>query len=187
MGKGIGRIFFLIIIVAKGPTVYQLPCLSALSQLGKSNINFAASLWGGVSYEVHFTDKLKLREVVIYSLWWSEWNVPHSLRHLNLWSPAVGTVWGGVGDMVLLDQVCHCRRALKFSDLPPPSCLFSLLPVRGSGREPSVPSVQLQPHCLLPVGMLSLSSRPLTLRDCKSWIHPSFHSARRLYHRNRKP
>lgn len=40
-----------------------------------------------------------------YHLWWFESDVPHSLGHLNTQSPIGGAVWGGLGSVVLLEEV----------------------------------------------------------------------------------
>jgi hypothetical protein len=34
-------------------------------------------------------------------------NVGHRLGYLNSWSPADGTVWRELGDMVLLGKACY--------------------------------------------------------------------------------
>lgn len=37
------------------------------------------------------------------------------LIHSNTWLPVSGIAWEGVGDVVLLKEVCHWRQALGFS------------------------------------------------------------------------
>ena len=33
--------------------------------------------------------------------------VPHRLKHLNDWLSVGGAVWEGLGDVALLEEVCH--------------------------------------------------------------------------------
>lgn len=39
--------------------------------------------------------------IVIYILWSFEQDVPHSLRHMDIWSPDNGPVWEGSGGVAL--------------------------------------------------------------------------------------
>ena len=34
-------------------------------------------------------------------------NSLHSIMHLSVWFPVGGTVWEGLGGVVLLEEVCH--------------------------------------------------------------------------------
>lgn len=45
---------------------------------------------------------------------WFEWNVSHIFRHLNMWSPAAGAIWGGLGGVVLMEDINHWGRTLRF-------------------------------------------------------------------------
>lgn len=38
---------------------------------------------------------------------WLKWNVSHSLWYLHAWSPVGGPIWGGLGGVAFLEEVCH--------------------------------------------------------------------------------
>lgn len=44
-------------------------------------------------------------------------NGPHSLTDLNFWTPLDRDVWEGLGDVTLLEGVCHWEWILKFKKL----------------------------------------------------------------------
>lgn len=41
-------------------------------------------------------------------------NSSHGLIYFSTWSPFAGTVWGELGDVVLLGKVCNCEWTLRF-------------------------------------------------------------------------
>lgn len=54
--------------------------------------------------------------------------VSHRLRCLNTWSLVCSVVWGGFGDVGLLEEACHCGRALQaYSLCLLPFCSLSAL------------------------------------------------------------
>lgn len=68
------------------------------------------------------------------------WNVPHSLRHLNTWSPVGGAVCGG-----FWDQPCwrtSLGSGLETESLTP--CQISLLPTQGWRCELSASCCQVR-------------------------------------------
>lgn len=42
----------------------------------------------------------------------NEMTVPCRLRHLNTWSQVSGSIWGVLGNVSLLGELCYCRRTL---------------------------------------------------------------------------
>lgn len=55
-------------------------------------------------------------------------SVSHRFRCLNTWSPVVGAIYKGPGDVALLEEVCHWRQALRdygIATLPVSSALCS--------------------------------------------------------------
>ena len=53
-------------------------------------------------------------------------SVSHRFRCLNTWSPVVGAIYKGPGDVALLEEVCHWRQALRFQKLKPGPVSLSL-------------------------------------------------------------
>lgn len=49
-------------------------------------------------------------------VWWFEWDVSHSLGHMNIWLPVGHTVWGGLGGVAFLGEVCHWGWLWEFKD-----------------------------------------------------------------------
>lgn len=49
--------------------------------------------------------------------------IPHCLRPLNNWSPVGGDIWGNLGRMDLLDEVCHWGVGFESGELPTLSLL----------------------------------------------------------------
>lgn len=52
-------------------------------------------------------------------------NDPYRLLCLNVWSLVGGTVWEGIGDVVLLEEICHWRWVwgpFPVSPYLPPAC-----------------------------------------------------------------
>lgn len=45
-------------------------------------------------------------------VWWFEWDVSHSLGHLDTESPGDGAFWGHPGSVTSLEEACHWRQAL---------------------------------------------------------------------------
>lgn len=55
-------------------------------------------------------------------------NVSHRPRCLDTWSLVCSAVWGGLGDVALLDEACHCGQALQaYSLFLLPFCSLSAL------------------------------------------------------------
>lgn len=63
---------------------------------------------------------------------------PQRCWHLSTWFPVVGTIWGGLGGVAILEEVHHWRRALMFQKPHSTPSAVSLLHACCSRCEPSV-------------------------------------------------
>lgn len=47
-------------------------------------------------------------------MWWFERDAPHNRRHLSAWTPVGGSIWGGLGGLALLEEVCLWKWLSEF-------------------------------------------------------------------------
>lgn len=65
----------------------------------------------------------------LFLLWWLDKNSPQRLIHLNAWSLVSETFWEGLERVVLLEDMNHWRRTLKFQK-PTPACVSQPAPCK---------------------------------------------------------
>lgn len=65
----------------------------------------------------------------LFLLWWLDKNGPQRLTHLNAWSLVSETFWEGLERVVLLEEMNHWRRTLKFQK-PTPACVSQPAPCK---------------------------------------------------------
>lgn len=82
----------------------------------------------------------------------------HSHGHVNIWSPVDGTVWGGSGGMVLLEELCHWRWLWKLKDSAISSLLLFQLTVEDPNRQLPAPTTFTLPSRTLNLWKLNPKS-----------------------------
>lgn len=109
-----------------------------------------------------------------------------SIWHLSTWSPVCGTVWVGLGGVILLKRTGHRGWASKFQRPQAIPSSSSLLPVYGSGE--LLASSSSQHACFLPyfLAMMVVNSYPSgTISQIKAFL-PQVAVAMSFHHSNNK-